>query len=70
MHSGLTRPVIIVGHFLLQCRLNSVPVRSVVWAWGGGEPEEDVIVGRSRMKPGGSAGMGYVGAVGVGVGMV
>jgi hypothetical protein len=41
-----------------------------VWAWGGGELEEDVIVGRSRMKPEGSAGVGYVGVVGVGVGMV
>jgi hypothetical protein len=69
MHSGLTRPSIIVGHFLLQWRWYSVPVRSVVWAWGG-EPEEDVIVGRSRMKPEGSAGVGYVGAVGMGVGMV
>ncbi len=29
-----------------------------------------MIVGRSRMKPEGSAGMGYMGAVGVGVGMV
>ncbi len=41
-----------------------------MWAWGGGEPEEDVIIGRSRMKPEGSAGMGYVRVVGMGVGMV
>jgi hypothetical protein len=41
-----------------------------VWAWGGGGPEEDVIVGRSRMKAEGSAGVGYEGAVGVDVGMI
>jgi hypothetical protein len=37
---------------------------------GGGRPEENVIVRRSRMKPEGCAGVGYVGAVGMGVGVV